>query len=224
MFEFLRAKIFAAGLLFAVLTAVPIIAMSRLLGLFGLGMPAGSRHIKAEYAQYSRICSVAIFSIFSYFFALSTQVLFISTPARHQPYWWTVLTFGSMTIALGIWQQWLESRPLLVTVATVAAAVMFLFSLYKSQPRTVAIATYWFYSVGIAFIFLRYLFLASATDNRKRFDWERWSLVSTGIVFAFATTIYGSMKPAWGGGAVAPITIHFSRPTAFSNALDIRHI
>ena len=220
MFEFLRARVFAAGLLFAVLTAVPVIAVSRLFGLFGLGMPAGSREIKAEHLGFARACSIAQFSIFAYLFATSSRALFISTPTDQHSSWWVALSWFAMGVALISERKWLISHPFPIATVNVIAGILFLFSIHKWESREMTVAVYWFCGVAWAFLGQRHLFVSAG--HRQRFDWERWALASLALVFVFATAIYGRIKPSWGGGVVAPVTVHFARITPFSSSSDIK--
>jgi hypothetical protein len=58
-------------------------------------------------------------------------------------------------------------------------------------------------------------------ETVRRINWEGWFFSLLGLVLTFTTTIYGHVKPAWGGGAVSPVTIHFGHPTQFSPSNDV---
>jgi hypothetical protein len=221
LFEFLRARIFAAGLLLTIFIAVPSIAASRTFALFGLrlGTLTPVTKVEASKMMYANVCVGCGFFCFAYVLAGAFGLLFRSdywnptSSAR----WWFVLGLSVLSSILSF-RLLINKRPLLTTIINLIALAGIALSIAKIQSRTLFMVSLWFYIAGLVFILL-YHFVKDQQTVRS-IDWERWvASALLGIVF-FANSIYGRIKPSWGGGSVSPVKVHFLHKTAFSDSLD----
>src|SRR5205807_7443775 len=80
MFEFLRARVFAAGLLLTIFMIVPIVAVSRSFSWLGLKWPGGTKRITAANWKYAKICALAQFCLVAYGLAVAALPLFNPPP------------------------------------------------------------------------------------------------------------------------------------------------
>jgi hypothetical protein len=225
MFEFLRARVFAAGLLFAVFLLIPIVAASRVFALFGLRTMGGTRYLKSENIKFARVNSIAQFSLLAFGLASGAQVIFVSEagaalPATKTDAIWFLLLMIATAPMLLIGDKWFDTHPKTIAAINLSALLGFLFALQKMRGHQFSGVTYWFFGVGVGFLFLHWITTGNA-ETVRRINWEGWFFSLLSLVLIFTTTIYGQVKPAWGGGAVAPIAVHFARPTQFSPTSDV---
>src|SRR5438552_8533055 len=75
LFEFLRARVFAAGILLSVFIAAPVIGASRLFHLFGLAMPTKGTKVDPQNIIQANICVVCGFSVIAYVLAKAVGLL-----------------------------------------------------------------------------------------------------------------------------------------------------
>ena len=225
MFEFLRARVFAAGLLLAVFLLIPIVAASRMFALFGLRTMGGTRYLKSENLKFARVNSIAQFSVLACGLAGGAQAIFVSEagatlPATKADAIWFVLLMIAMGPILLMRDKWFDTHPKTIAAINLSALLAFLFALQKTRGHQFSGVTYWFFGVGVGFLFLHWVTAGNA-ETVRRINWEGWFFSFLGLVLIFTTTIYGHVKPAWGGGAVSPVTIHFAHPMQFSSSTDI---
>jgi hypothetical protein len=220
MFEFLRARVFAAGILFALFLMLPVIAASRWFGVLGLGQVI---EIKEEHREKFGFMKGCTFYVFASGMAWFANILFSSSYSQiRHPLW--ILALPAPIIALVAYGFWAKRSPYLlrhsylVGLVSVLTLGLSVYADWKAYGTEMLVVSLWFFLIGNCFLSLHTKFSRSA--EIRTHNWELSFLYSLGFIALFANLIYGRIKPEWGGGLSTPITVHFSRPTSFSNSVN----
>lgn len=216
LFEFLRARVLAAGLILAFFIALPVIAASRFFGLLGLTRITKPIEIKQEHRKVADRLARGSFYLIAYVMAYWCNPLFGSDYAKIRSTPWLIALFAGPLISVVAYRLWINKYPYVVATVYFIAAAVFSCAVWKTYSWILLLIWLWFFFAGMAFTWLHRLFNDLA--RLRAHDWETTVLYSLGFLVVFATSIYGQIKPSWGGGLPSKVVIHFSRATSYSES------
>jgi hypothetical protein len=218
-----RPRIFSAGALFALLLAVPVLAVSRAFHFFGLrSATAASIRVRPENVKYLRL-SVAIefyFVCFGLWFP--SLVLFPPGYIEIKPWGLTLLLVVAAFIALAMvaQQQRFDSHPLSSTILSFLCATALVVVAFLFWSRSYFWLSIWYYFVAIATVYLHGVF--ESPEKRKGLEREKAILYCVTVILAFATGIYGRISPSFGGGSPLPAVLHLATEAPISSSRSVR--
>jgi hypothetical protein len=218
-FDFLRARCFAAGLLLTLLVTLPIVAASRTFSLFGLRLPVENKAVKKENVKLADICVMCGFSGVGFGLAYAVTPLFSWTYAFTKYPYWLIAVMAINGLGVLTYRRYINIHPVFTLLVNVIGLPISLFALWKAIDHEMFLVAMWFYLLGLCFIFLHSIF--RMPDALRRTDIEKLGTLLLGVVLFFATSIYGKVNFAWGGGMLVPVTVHLIRPTAFSDSINV---
>jgi len=221
-FGFLRPRIFVAGTLFLILTLLPILALSRLFGLFGLRtsteeggliglrtrtdelVPASREHHAALRialgCEFYFVCVVLAWICGSLFF---THTENLRPQGLNLFCVWFMVRFVSTAFQGKLFNKYPGRCMLLSFVLALA-----LFALaFRYGDSSLFALSLWFYFVGILTLFYYHVL---QTPKAREHQWERAALFFLLLSSFFAFNIYGKVKPYFGGGDANVVVLHFS--------------
>jgi hypothetical protein len=204
----LRARVFSAGILFGILTALPVVAASRQYGYFGLGPQVGKIHIQSQNDWAANVvdgtwlylpCSVLAFVTIFLF-----QDWFHDFTNSHYSWWQMVLTifvFATLAVTGRLVANYLWT----CAIAAVIAVVVGGWVLYAVEGLTFLRLSLWFFFCAL--ITKWSVWLLREPSKLRSIEWERTFL---GLVIFFAQSIYGHVQFRFGGGATVPVRLHLT--------------
>ncbi len=217
-----RPRIFAAGALFALLVAVPVLAVSRVFHFFDLRNPSAvSITVRHENLRFFRL-SLA-FDFYFACFGLCFFSLVLFPPGFIEPKPWG-FTLVLMVIALFastmiVQQKHFDLRPLSSTLLSFLSASALALVAFSFWGRTHFWLSVWYYFVGIATVYLHGVF--EDRQRQKELEWEKAILYFVGMVLAFATGIYSRINPSLGGGSPIPAVVHLTAIAPVSSSKSV---
>lgn len=126
--------------------------------LFGLRTAGGTRYLKSENLKFARVNSIAQFSILAFGLASGAQAILVSEAGGALPVtktdaiWW-VLSMIAMGPILLMRDKWFDTHPKTIAIINLSALLVFLFGLHKMRAHQFSGVTYWFFGVGVGFLF-----------------------------------------------------------------------
>lgn len=224
-FSLLRARIFSSGLLFVVLLTLPMVVVSRIFNLFGLKKSLGIA-ISTEPENLKHLKAGLCFGFYWVSAGLAAVLRFLfSGSGGEKPFLSSVFSFAILVliIALG----WEAKRnfnryPSKYILASFLVSVLNFTVALLYGDRQVFWLALWFYLIGLATVFVYTTW--KDDEERSKMEWEWWGIsVAPTMLFVFATHIYGSVAPQYGGGAPLRATMYVSgaNPISQSDAIDV---
>lgn len=240
-----RVKPLAAGLLFAFFIGYPSIVGVRSFQLLGLKKPGGTKveigpRSNLRYFYIIKISELYILSVFSslvlrVFFTQGPRVWLFDTPTYQDPGHFSLLTFsagitstavffmGIMPSMHGIIAKHFAPKPIRCAVLISLISVLWAIWTFEMSDLIFFEVVGWCFLVGIASIVAAWL--VEQGKGLKATDWElRIVFAFTLLVPWFATGLYGSIKPAFGGGSPVPANLYLKEENAIfrGKVLDVR--
>jgi hypothetical protein len=208
----LKVRVLAAGVLFMVLTLLPVIAAARTYGMFGLGGPhiVEVRH-KPEDRHLHEITIALGLYLSSFGLALATSILFDDEPSV-PPRWAFFVILPAMFWFAPLIGRLFETHP------RKCAALNALVMVGLGSVGTVAwgfsflIRTLWFYACCLSTLLMRDSLRQPGFF--KRVELERFVAVPLGLILLFSVFVYGTANPKFGGGAPVPVLLHVTPEAA----------
>jgi hypothetical protein len=197
-----RARIVAAGAWFFLLSAFPIVSITRMriLQISWLQLALFSY----PYYGFCLVLSLMAAPIFS--FSINSPWLF---PAPHAWRWVliTIVLIGLMIFLI----DWKKSPRIVTAIASVSLVLFYLSYpardlIFNHQFPQSAIAL-WFFAVG-------FVTAVELKSRQRGGDWEKTVIPFLGTLFVFAFFYYPHIQAAWGGGTPIGITIYFTKDSA----------
>jgi len=218
-----RPRIFSAGALFALLLAVPVLAVSRAFHFFGLRNPAAvSIQVRPENVKYFRL-SVG-FDFYSVCFALCFPSLVLFPPGyiEIKPWGFTLLlaVIALFALVMVAQRERFDSHPFSSTTLSFLSATALVVVAFLFWSRAYFWLSIWYYFVGIAAVYLHGVF--ESPERRKGLEWEKAILYCVTVALAFASGIYGRINPSFGGGRPMPAVLHLVTEAPISSSRSVR--
>lgn len=208
-----KPKVFSAGVLFAVLAGVPCIAMARVLAMFGLKMPL-TAIVVGKGTAYIGLTRVLDFWLIAVCLRIGSAILFSPFEfVPKYPGWLFWIVYCAVATSISILFIDLNRWPVRTVVIKFIQFAFLVLIIFRYESHAFFLQVVWFYSVGLVFLWLRYL---RNSETANAYDWEQQGFGLLGIVVFFALFVYGHIGSAYGGGAPIRIDVTFSRPTSFS--------
>jgi hypothetical protein len=230
-----RVKALATGLLFVFFIGYPALVGIRSFQLLGLKKPGATAVVGSSrdvgYFYVIKISSNYMLSVFSstgllLLFAHRPRVWIFDTPTFQEPSHFSILTFSAglvsffvftlgllITSSRNIVPKHFATKPGRCAVLAVLVSVLwFIWNAGMSDWTFVQVA-FWSYLVGLVSI----LFAKLIEQKRgpKALDWEVLILmVFVMFVPWFASSLYGTVKPAFGGGSAVPARLYLKEKNA----------
>jgi hypothetical protein len=228
-----RVRALAAGLLFVFFIAYPSIVGMRAFRLLGLEKPGSviveiGHDSNLPYFYVIKLAELYLLSSFIsmglvFFFAHRPRVWLMDTPTYQEPGHFSLLTFSAGLISFGAYVLMLLQGGLIRKVFAAkpkrCALLVLLVSLlwavwnFEISDRLFFQLVGWCYLVGLASIFA-----ARAVEKGsglKSADWELGVLLAFSILVPwFAGSLYGNIKPAFGGGSPVSAKIYLTQDNA----------
>jgi hypothetical protein len=238
-----RVKTLTAGLLFALFIIVPSLVSLRSFQLFGLkkagGTPIPVSKPNLIYFYIIKISELYVLSVFAsmmlLLFLAHRPTVWLLGGLNQEPGHFSLLILSVEITSTGIlflgimplgWvAKHFAVEPIRCTVLIFLISVLWLIWNFEMSDRIFFELVGWFYLVGLASIAAAWLI--GQGKGLKSLDWE------LGILFAFcvflpwfAADLYGSIKPAFGGGSPVSAKLYLKEDNAVlrSRTLDIHII
>jgi hypothetical protein len=234
-----RVKTLAAGLLFALFITYPALVSLRAFQLFGFKKP-GSTVVNIGHDSnmpYFYVIQIMELYVMSSLIAMGLlpfwthkpRAWITGTPAYQEPGHFSFLTFsaGVMTTVVfflgvmpsigGLIRKHFSAKPLRCAVLISLVSLLWLIWNFEMSDRMFFELVAWCYSVGLASI------LAGRGiekgEDLKSTDWELGILVAFSLLVPwFATSFYGNIKPAFGGGSPGSAKLYLKEDNAILRA------
>jgi hypothetical protein len=201
-FSFLRAKIFAAGVSFLIMTVVPAMVMLRMISVIG-GHERGTEE-KGPAASLRHKLFILCLNLSSLYaagftFALGLSLLLGDLKVPTGPgtplllVWFLFNLIVAVAVALKLERQPIPSLALCILMGVALALIA-----SQSFDLTFILRTVWFFVVGILS-----LYFSSVLRNprwRTSMEWEKQIIPLIFLVLFYAKAIYGNISPTLGGG------------------------
>jgi len=215
-FSPLKPKVFAAGVLFLLLSLVPSVGAwrwSRHLLASSEESPESRRILK-----WRKVENAISFFLFAQVLALPWLFLFspgMSIKVITKPLWWFAGWAALYLALIFVHRRFFHRVPILLTLLSFIGAVGFFAISYILGSRESFWLSLWFYLVGVATIAV----LHQKADSTKlaAVEWERW--IPAVLLFPlsiFAAEIYGTIKSEYGGAAPRPVKIYLGKSNPIS--------
>jgi len=229
-FTLIKVKALAAGLGFGLFLAVPALAGIRSFRILGMRSPGGTRVDLKDDSQrvYLHIIKIADFYFlcvflsmaFSFLFARRLRVWVIDTPTYQQPghFSWlvqnagivTVLTFMFPIIQHSLVARNFARKPVRCTVLVGLTFALWAIWTLRMSDWLFFQVTAWFYLVGLCAVLIGTLVSRGLSFTRA--DWEFAMLLGLSAAISwFATSMYGDLRPAFGGGYPIPARLYLQQ-------------
>jgi len=218
-----RPRIFSAGALFALLLAVPVLAVSRAFHFFGLRNPtAVSIRVRPENVKYLRLSIGFDFYFICFGLCFPSLVLFPPGFTEIKPWGFPLLLtvaalFASAMVAQ---RERFDPHPFSSTILSFLSATALVVVAFLFWGRSYFWLSIWYYFVAIAAVYLHGVF--ESPEQRKGLEWEKAILFCLTVLLAFASGIYGRMNPSFGGGSPMPAVLHLVTEAPISSSRSVR--
>lgn len=224
MSEFLRPRIFAAGVLFLLLIAVPVLSVSRIFALFGLTKTAGF-HINADPGKKSYLNISLGCGYYFVAFGLASGIAGIFLGGVGMNLTVSLAEFAGLVAVFALENyyvsKYINTSPLVCVFLSFALLAIATFVVWRNYSRDVFWLTGWFFLIGVGFVFLQ-----SVVNEHKTWNslpWEYW--ISTILLVALGFSyLYGRLSPGIGGGLTVPITVYLSATNPACQGLECKFL
>jgi hypothetical protein len=116
--------------------------------------------------------------------------------------------------AVGVLEaKYFDRHPKVFTAVDFALVVLLVVVMYRFQDHHQMVLIFWFYMVGLGALWLSKSLRA---DEIKQFEWERQFSAIALVFLTYSTSIYGQIKPSFGGGSPTPVVLYLSTKTPIS--------
>lgn len=195
-----RARVMAAGILFDVLTILPIILASRIYGWLGLSSTSGYfLRTRDEDRVFKEIILATSLYIACAVLANLVSVLF--TTGTQDPNLWFMLGLVPAAITAPLTSKYSFDHIRKMAVLNVVSAISFGWSMTMLSGRNCLWRSLWFYACGLAMRFFRGTFRGGGW---RKIEWERNLGLVLGLLLFFSISIYGTVKFQFGGVPPSP--------------------
>ena len=208
--DLFKARALSAGILFALMVALPVATCARVYGYYGLSTSATPLPIRFEPANEVWIDRILAIDMYwaCYALALPMRVLFEPDPAPPHALWKDLIFYGSLVATFAAF--FLGNKyPRRCLAGTIIAVSIAIWAVSVTESKTVFYLSIWFYACALLTKWAYKFFRDPAT--LRSFEWERFAALPLGFIFFFSTLLYGRMSFQLGGGAVVPIRVPFDR-------------
>ncbi len=218
-----RSRVVSAGVLFGLLVAIPVLAVSRTFQLFGLrNKSAVSFLVAADKVKYAKLAVYADFYFVCFVLSFLSGVFFPPSFLDVRP-WGYLLALATVAVVAAVWvvrDKAFDSQAVGFVVLSFAAAGGLAVVGYFYWSHTMLLLSFWYYLVSMVAVYGRGLF----NENQKwrTVAWDKYVLYGIGIVAIFAVGIYGRIKPSFGGGRPIPVVLQFPSGDPISGSKTAR--
>lgn len=239
-----RVKALAAGLLFTFFIGYPSLVAVRFFQLLGLKKPGGTvlqigSTSNLRYFYLIKVSELYVFSVLIsmgllLFFTHKPRVWIVNTPTYQEPGHFSLLTYsagitsvavfllGTMPTMAGIIAKRFPAKPIRCAVLISLISVLWVIWTFEMSDWKFFELVGWCYLVGLASVIAAWL--VEQGKGLKSTDWELRILVAFSILVPwFASGLYGSIKPAFGGGSSVPAKLYLKEdnPVFRGRTLDV---
>lgn len=239
-FTLLKAKAFVAGMVFDCFLIIPTLLGLRSYGLFGLGRTGGSTLPRATtrvqercvdfivlFGLYFPCAAIAGFSKF--LFAKSLAMGFLGLPVFADGSLLSVLVglmnFCIITFPIFVasrFQKHFAIRPVQCAILNGLTMLLWFIWLLRMGDSLIFELAGWLYLISVAASFIGHH--AAKPSRRMKIEWEWLPLYLTSFfVLWFANSIYGQIKPEFGGGYPTHAFFYLQQeiPTIHGKSLEV---
>jgi len=240
-FTLIKVRALAAGLLFAVFSAIPALMGIRSFRILGLRSAGGTRVDVKDDSQkkYFYVLKVTEFYyqcgfvslIFMFFFVPRVRTWIVPEAVYVSPGYfpWLILCANCVSfaiIALTFAQHQpvaknLANKPVRCTLLVCLTFVLWVIWTIRMSDWLFFQLSAWFYLVGLSAVALGKMISVGVGFTKS--DWELKALVGLSLALPwFADGMYGNIKPSFGGGSPISAKFYFQDedPVLHSKALD----
>ena len=187
----LRARVFSAGILFGLLTALPVVVAARLYGYYGLSTSAGFT-VQTEPGE--EWIGNAIVGVGMYVpcigLAFITLTLFQDEFPKHR--WWADFMMFSGLLLPWLLRSVVRKHPRKCLAAVIAAMIASGWGAYATEGLSFLLRSLGFYLCAVMTKSARPLLTEPA--RWRAFEWEQWVGTFLALVFFFSIFIYGHVE------------------------------
>jgi hypothetical protein len=228
-----RVKALAAGLLFVFFIAFPSIVGMRAFQLLGLKKPLSTPvNVGGDSnLPYFYIIKLADLYILSFYISMMLQFLFVhhlkvwlmDTPTYQEPWHFSLLpisaglitvgTFMLSVVQFGLTSKQFAAKPFRCALLGSLVSLLWAIWTFEMSDRLFFQLVGWCYLVGLASI----LAARAVEKGRglKSADWEIRILLAFALLVPwFAASLYGNIKPAFGGGSPVSAKLYLMQDNA----------
>ncbi len=201
-----KARVLSAGILFALLTALPVALAGRIYGYFGLGpamtiMPTEpGKEWLGELHAGIRLYLPCLALVFV------TLTLFQDDPPATS-HWGVGAIIVSYSLIYCL--RFLPTKYLGATLLVLIAAIVGLgWGTYHFQGQAFFLRSLWFYLCAVATKGMHGFVHDPA--KLRTLEWETWVGALVIVLSFFSVSVYGHAKFRYGGGAAVPVRLYLS--------------
>ena len=211
-----KARVLSAGILFALLTAFPVMLAAQ---TFGFGGFSGYGRFVVETEQGKERAGGAFAVLGMYVpclgIALLTRALF--QDEQLVPSIPIILLMSAALVSLVPISRMMKKHSIIRVILYVLATAVICWCAYKTMGRSLVLRSVWFYSCAVVARVI-HPFFGQPIMLKAFTEWESWIVGLLALVSFFATTLYGHVQFRYGGGAAVPIRLYLSgdAPTLFA--------
>ncbi len=218
----LRPRILSTGVLFLLLTAIPIFSVSTMFALFGLSKPPmpGSRTV-----QHQGLLKLQI-SFFFYLvcFGLAIPSVFLlgNLKSVRSPGLNLCLLLFAPALIVAILTNYVFDRfRYALTIGTFLTSGAIAAVVVRYADRGFLWLTVWYYAVGLITVIVYYA--VRDPSSRRGLQWEVAPFWLIGLLSFYVLQVYGNMLPQFGGGKPRPVVMYFSTkiPAVDSDSAEV---
>jgi hypothetical protein len=212
-FSLFRTRVIAAGILFAGLAALQIVATFRMFAVFGLSVKhaASLAPVVSPKNRWLNVFDVVLSIPFTAV-GIAWLVLFLFKPG----FGWTPLGFGLFLViialfaAVGVWsQKHFDRFPWLFVCASLVASVTLLVVVFRWSSRDFFWLVVWLTLVGLFTLDISW---EARTQDVRKTPWERLVFIIVPVVFGlYATKVFPNIRREYGGGMPVLIVLHLNK-------------
>lgn len=218
-FDFLKARVLSAGVLFILLTAAPALAAARVFRLLGLSRKPGPSpiHIAPENERYLNVSWGMDLWFTCVYLAYFSQYL---TGSMDVPKPWGLTLFcifGILVLVAAAAQRTRFNRypkRCLLLEFLLAGCVFAIYFVY--WRHFLILLTAWYYAVGLTGVWFYRVVMDPERRSRTEWEWIVFSWIT--FVGLYSTLIYARVEPKFGGGKPTPIILYFSGTNPISSS------
>jgi len=199
-FDFVKPRIFSAGVLFLLLTAVPIVAASRIFPIFRVS--EADRQRTTMYWRMTRALGFAPTCVGLAFFARILLFEPVWDPDFHK----MIPVFAALAFSVFVFAAIRRSgktRPIRSGILCGLACLLVAIGLGLGGDDSYSLAVGWFFGVGTVANTLSEK--TRGAEAMKNIEWEMWTFYLLSYLSLYSVLVYGRVTQRFGGGA--PITI-----------------
>ncbi len=215
----LRPRILSTGVLFLLLSAIPMFSVSRTFALFGFGLkkPAmpGSRNVQNQgflklqlgFFFYPICCGLASVSGF-----LLGDLEFLRSPGLTLLLLLFVPVLGTAVLTNYVFDRFRYA----LTIGVFLTCCAFVAVILRYADRGFLWLTVWYYAVGLITVITYHV--VGDPSSRHGLQWEMAPFWLIGLLSFYVLLVYGNIQPQFGGGKPRPVVMYFSTKTPAANS------